>query len=242
MPCDVPAASLSTTTSGSSIHRCLQASPLPARSCPRQVLHQQRDRLWSVRVSPMSSPSIADGRVFTVEKWNDHDADRLAARSMTDGHLEWARALADARGPAPLLAGSVVVVHTRDGVHAFDRATGGPVWTAPLPRTADPVQSATTLAAAMGTRTLVVVSGSSVHVVDLDDGHEQWAGTPLARARTLDSPVIVGKSLYLVADGKAATTRRFDRAVSGEGVGSSASRLGTPATLGPPAHSRARRG
>jgi outer membrane protein assembly factor BamB len=109
----------------------------------------------------------------------------------------------DARGPAPVLAGRLVVVHARDGVHAFDRSSGTPVWSAHLPRTAQPIQLATTLAAAMGSGTLVVVSDKTVHLLRLEDGAEVWSGMPLARVRRLESPTVVGKSLYLVADGKA---------------------------------------
>jgi outer membrane protein assembly factor BamB len=158
-------------------------------------------RRWRATVSPMSSPSIAGGRVFAIERWTGEKTDRLAARSLADGELLWARELGGARGPAPVLAAGLVVVHAKDGVSAFDAATGAPAWQAPVERTADPVQSATTLAAALGSRTLVALSKTTVHVLRLDDGSVVWSGTPVAHARKVDSPVVVGEAVYVVADG-----------------------------------------
>lgn len=162
---------------------------------------QTSERLWTVATSPQSSPSLADGRVFTLERWKGEHTDRLVARLLSDGTLVWARELAEARGPAPVLAGRLVIVHARGGVYALDQASGQPVWSTALPRTAQPVQLATTLAAAMGSRTLVVLSGKTVHVIGLDDGGELWSGTPVAHAHRLESPTVIGESLYVVADG-----------------------------------------
>jgi outer membrane protein assembly factor BamB len=158
-------------------------------------------RLWRAVVSPMSSPSIAAGRVIGVERWPGERTDRLAARSLADGTLLWASEAPNARGPAPVQAAGLAIVHGHDGVVAFDASTGAHVWTAPLPRTADPVQSATTLAAATGSGTLVVVSGTAIHVLRLADGEELWSGTPVAHARSVQAPAIVGSSVYVVADG-----------------------------------------
>lgn len=160
------------------------------------------ERRWRATTSPQSSPSIADGRVYTVERLTGEKTDRLVARDLATGTLAWATELANARGPAPVLADRFVVVHAADAVVAFDAKTGDRVWTAGLPRTALPVQSATTLAAAMGSRTLVVVSGTRVHVVRLDDGAEIWGDAPVPHAKKIDSPVIVGHTVYLVADSR----------------------------------------
>jgi outer membrane protein assembly factor BamB len=160
------------------------------------------ERKWRAAVSPQSSPSIAGGRVYAVERWPGEKTDRLVARDLATGALAWATELADARGPAPVLAGHLVVMHAADAVVAFDATTGDRVWTAGLPRTAPPVQSSTTLAAAMGSRTLVVVTGTRVHVVRLDDGAELWGDAPVPHAKRIEGPVVVGHSLYLVADGR----------------------------------------
>ena len=158
-------------------------------------------RRWRVAVSPMSSPSIAAGRVYAIERWAGERVDRIAARSLADGELLWAREMTGARGPAPVLAAGLVVVHGKDGVSAFDATTGVPAWQAPVARTADPVQSATTVAAALGSGTLLVLSKATAHVLRLDDGSEVWSGAPVPRARKVEAPVVVGETVYVVADG-----------------------------------------
>lgn len=160
------------------------------------------ERRWRVRVSPMSSPSLAGGRVLAIERWPSERIDRLVARALDDGSLVWATTVADARGPAPVLAGELVLVHANDGVHAFEAATGTPRWFTPLPRTTQPVQSATTIAAATGSGTLVVLSGSTIHVLRQADGSEPWPSLHVEGARHVEAPAIVGRSLYVVADGK----------------------------------------
>ena len=159
------------------------------------------ERAWKAAVSPQSSPSIADGRVFGIEHWKGEASDRLVARTLSDGAPVWSHELPNARGPAPLLAAGLVVVHARGGVLAFERASGAQVWSVPLPRTAQPVQSSTTMAAALGSGTLAVVSGSQVHLLRLDDGSETWAAEVAPHARRVEGPVVAGGALYLVADG-----------------------------------------
>jgi outer membrane protein assembly factor BamB len=160
------------------------------------------ERRWRVVTSPLSSPSLAGGRVFVVERWPGEKIDRLVSRQLADGTLVWARPLAGARGPAPVLAGHLAVVHASEGVVAFEQATGEPVWTAPLQRTAAETQSATTLAAAMGSGTLVAVSGAKVHLLRIDDGTELWADAPVPHAKRVEGPAVVGRTLYLVVDGR----------------------------------------
>lgn len=159
------------------------------------------ERAWKVAVSPESSPSIADARAFGVEHWRGEAVDRLVARTLRDGTLVWSRALPGARGPAPLVAAGLVVVHATDGVFAFEQTTGAPVWSAPLRRTAQAVQSATTMAAATGSGTLAVVSGAAVHLLRVDDGSETWTADVAPHAKRVEGPVIAGGALYVVADG-----------------------------------------
>lgn len=159
------------------------------------------EKAWQVDVSPQSSPSIAEGHVFVVERWKGEATDRLVARALTDGAVVWSREVANARGPAPVLAAGLVIVHSRDQVLAFQRASGALAWSAPLPRTAAVVQSATTMAAATGSGTLVVLSRDTVHLLLLADGSEVWNAQPAPHARRVEGPVIAGGALYLVADG-----------------------------------------
>jgi outer membrane protein assembly factor BamB len=168
------------------------------------------ERQWRVTVSPQSAPSAASGRVFEVEHWPGQTAgptagehvDQLVARSVEDGTLVWARPLPGGRGPSPVLAGRLAIVHTTDSVAAFDQATGQPVWARLLPRTTPEIQSATTMAAAMGSSTLVVLSGARVALLRLDDGSVLSDDAPIPHAKHLEGPVVMGRSLYLVADGK----------------------------------------
>ena len=139
--------------------------------------------------------------MFGIEHWRGEPADRLVARTLSDGVLVWSHALPGARGPAPLLAAGLVVVHAGDGVVAFERTSGASVWSAPLPRTAQAVQSATTMAAATGSGTLAVVSGGAVHLLRLADGGETWTAEVAPHARRVEGPVIAGGALYVVADG-----------------------------------------
>jgi len=158
-------------------------------------------RRWSVDTTPESAPSIGDGRVLMVERWTAAKVDRLVARSLQTGEVVWARELARARGPAPVIAGPLAIVHGEQGVLAFDRATGEPAWSAPIARTTPGTQGVTTLAAALGSGTLVVCAGGRVHVLRLTDGSIAWSGSPAPGAKGVDSPVVSGGALYLVADG-----------------------------------------
>ena len=159
------------------------------------------DRAWKADVSPQSSPSIAGGRVFEIERWRGEASDRLVARAGADGMVAWSREVDGARGPAPLLAAGRVVVHARDGLLAFEQESGADAWSSPLSRTAQAVQSATTMAAATGSGTLVVVSGGGLHVLALADGRETWTTRVAPHGRRVEGPVIAGGALYVVADG-----------------------------------------
>jgi outer membrane protein assembly factor BamB len=167
------------------------------------------ERVWRAEVWPQSSPSIADGRVYDVERWKGESKDRLVARRLEDGAVVWSREQAGARGPAPVLAAGLVVVHARDAVVAFDRATGAPAWSAPVPRTAEAVQAATTIAAATGSGTLVALSGGSIHLLDLATGSESWSTEAAPHARRAEGPVIAGGSLFVTVD---SAVMRFDSA------------------------------
>ncbi len=127
----------------------------------------------------------------------------------------WSHPLADARGPAPLLAEGLVVVHARDGVYAFERGSGALVWTAPLARTAQANQSATTMAAATGSDTLVVASRAVVHLLHLSDGSEFWSAEVAPHAKRVEGPIITGGALYVMADG---AVLRFDGAAPEVGL------------------------
>jgi outer membrane protein assembly factor BamB len=161
---------------------------------------ERGEPLWRVETTtPESSPAIADGYVHAIELPLGAKTDRLVARALATGEIIWSRELAHARGPAPLLAGPLVVVHGDEGLFAFDRASGDPAWSATLPRTTPAAQGATTLAAALGSGTLVVCAGGMVHVLRLTDGATVWTSGPLGKA--VDSPAIAAGALYVTVDG-----------------------------------------
>ena len=160
------------------------------------------ERVWSVATLPESAPSAGQGSVFAIESVPDEKTDKLVARSQRDGGVAWSREVSGARGPAPVLAGKLVIVHGDEGVVAVDAVSGELAWKSSIPRTRSTIGHATSLAAALGSKTLVVTAGGVVHLLRLADGSEQWRG-PLGDAGSdVHSPVVVGRALYVVADGE----------------------------------------
>ena len=136
-----------------------------------------------------------------MERWLGSKVDRLVARSLKTGDVAWSDEMTVARGPAPVIAGGRVMVHGEHGVVALDVATGQRRWSSPLGRTTPVSQGTTTMAVALGSAVLVVCAGGQVHALSLEDGHEEWAGEAAPGAMSVDSPVIAGGGLYVVADG-----------------------------------------
>jgi outer membrane protein assembly factor BamB len=158
------------------------------------------DRKWSARRSwPESAPSIFGDRVHTLERWTGEKNDRLVARDLSTGTVAWSREIGWARGTPPAVTSKLVLVHARDGLGAFDRATGAPAWTAAVPRTAPLTQSMTTVAVALGSGTVVVTSGSRVHVLRLEDGKEIWSDAVVTGpGAVVTSPIVVGRTVHVV--------------------------------------------
>ena len=82
------------------------------------------------------------------------------------------------------------------------------MWSHPAPHVAKYEENATTLAAALGSGTLVVTSGPRLFVLALADGHEQWSDAVVSGATdtsisgvTVERPVIIGRALYVTSDG-----------------------------------------
>jgi outer membrane protein assembly factor BamB len=158
------------------------------------------DRRWSAKGSwPESAPSIADGKVHTLERWNGEKRDRLVARDLASGAVVWSHDVGWARGTPPAITPQLVLVHATDALTAYDRASGNPVWTAPIPRTTPQIHSATTLAVAVGSSTVLVTSGPRLAVLRLEDGHELWSSALATGAgASTASPVVVGRSVWVV--------------------------------------------
>lgn len=180
----------------------VHAAAAGPRGAPTLSAHDadSGERKWIAKGTwPESAPSIQGGRVHLLERWDKEKNDRLVARDLATGDVAWSQAIGWARGTPPALGGDRVLVHARDAVHAFDRATGAPAWSVPLPRTTPLVQSMTTLAIALGSDTVVVTSEARVVVLRLADGKEVWSGQVASGAGAIaGSPVVVGRSVYVV--------------------------------------------
>ena len=160
---------------------------------------QTGDRKWTAKGTwPESAPSIADDRVYVLERWSGEKDDRLVARALGTGDIVWSQKLGWARGASPAVAPKVILVHARDGVTAFDRRNGDRVWSTSHPRVTPLVQSLTTLAVAQGSDTVVVTTGNRLAVLKLADGKEVWSDAVITGDGAIASnPIVVGHTVYV---------------------------------------------
>jgi outer membrane protein assembly factor BamB len=189
----------------------VHAAARGGRGIPSLSAHDARtgDRRWTAKdIWPASASSIAEGRVFTVEQWKGEKANRLVARSLENGDVAWSATLPWARGPAPVIGGRFVLMHLADEVRAYDRSNGELAWSRPVPRKAPFEEHATTMAVAMGSRTVVVTSGPRMVILDLEDGKEQWSSALVSGSSvtqiggiTIDRPIVIGRAVYVISDG-----------------------------------------
>lgn len=189
----------------------VHAAAMGVRTVPSLAAHDATsgERRWLASGTwPESAPSIGGDRVFAIERWSGENADRLVARSLADGGVVWSETVAWTRGPAPVISEKLVVIHGADGIRAHDRATGKVVWSNAAPRKAAFDVTATTMAVAKGSSTLVVTSGPRVLVLSLDDGAERWSEAIVSGTSqtalggiTVESPIVVGRTVYVTSDG-----------------------------------------
>ena len=173
---------------------------------------------WFVAAVPRSRISADGGRVYGIE------GSDLVARSQAAGRLLWSAPLDHPGAQAPVLAGDRVLVADAAGVHAYDTATGVPLWTAALAGAAAPLTTqtfppqcppaataasaaqgdgssagvSTTMVAALGSQTLVVTAAGALDVLRLSDGGQLWGGIPAQARGRLHDPVIAGRTLYVM--------------------------------------------
>jgi hypothetical protein len=172
--------------------------------------------LWNVATTPASAVSAGGGLVFLGE--SQGGSAKLVARKQSDGSIAWSADVMGGLGvQAPLLAGGKVIVASNAGsVLAFDAKSGNPAWTAmvsgaaaypnstPISNGCSGLQPAqnlptTTMAAALGSGTLIVVSNTQVSVLSLANGAVAWQGTPMGvTGYALVNPVVVGDRVYVV--------------------------------------------
>lgn len=170
--------------------------------------------LWSQATTPRSALSAGAGQVYLVE-----DPNLLVARAQSDGQVVWWVPVTGVGPQAPVLAAGLVIVGTFSGVAAFDAASGGPRWSASLSGgaagstytqsfsggCAGPLSEGgavrTTLAAALGSNTLVVTAGDGIHILSLDDGSERWSGAVDQAVGAVHDPILVGNTVYVIDSG-----------------------------------------
>ena len=165
---------------------------------------------WARALTPSSAISAGDGHVYLIE-----DGMRLVARNQSDGTVDWMATVPGASVQAPVLAGSLVVVAGASGITAYRAVGGAMAWTSTVRATAvrsintfrggcaglvmegGPIE--TTMAAAMGSGTLVVTDAmGGITVLGLADGAMRWHGAVSGATGTLHDPVLVGDTVYVL--------------------------------------------
>jgi hypothetical protein len=164
---------------------------------------------WSQTTTPSSTVSAGDGHVYLVE-----NANTLVARNQSDGRVAWMATVMGAGTQAPVLAAGRVIVAGSAGVMAFDAATGMPAWTAAMISASEPPTTTsftggcaglvsvggpilTSMAAALGSNTLIVTARDGVHVLSLTDGTDRWHGAIAGAMGAVHDPVPIGNVVYV---------------------------------------------
>lgn len=206
-------------------------------------------QLWHAASQPTSAISAGDGRVYLVE------GNALVARSQADGSMAWSQEITGPSRQAPVLATGLAIVGTASGVAAFDAATGTPRWTAPVAGASAPpkfislggrfgqykawligystegIYPSTTMAAALGSGTLVVTGSEALVVLALADGREIWKGMPDMAQGRIREPVVVGSRVY-ISDSPKPFAMGGLLALDAEGISASACSAGGGGTGG----------
>lgn len=154
---------------------------------------------WSKPTMPVGDLSVGGGRLFSIEKEARGREPRLVARDTSTGQTSWQVGVPGVRAAAPVVAAGLVIVDRGDlGVFAYDAETGAESWRAAAGKRSERVPLSTTLAAALGTGTLVITAVDGVSIVSLADGSQRWSGAP-GGLSDFHSPVIVGTRIYVIA-------------------------------------------
>ena len=154
---------------------------------------------------PRATPTIADGRVYTLGATGILNCLELAG-----GRLVWSTNVLSDNGAAqpewgmtssPLVVGKVVVVQLgRGGISlaAYDRTTGEPAWRAGKDRGS---YSTPTLAMVAGRAQLLIVNQTSVTGHDPEDGSLLWREEWKDPGERVSLPLQVADDLLLVSAG-----------------------------------------
>jgi hypothetical protein len=171
--------------------------------------------------TPYSRMSADGSRVYLIENLNT-----LVALSQSDLHVVWSATITGAGEQAPVIANGLVIVASATDVEAYNASTGAKSWSSAAISGAAahwystyqggscgnvqiPVAygGTATMAAALGSRTLVVTAGDGVHILALGTGVDLWHGRIAGVTGTATNPVIVndpvrGATVYVEDYGK----------------------------------------
>jgi hypothetical protein len=167
---------------------------------------------WFQPTTPASTISVGGGRVYLVE--GDNGATKLVARNQSDGAVAWSADVSGASAQAPVLALGKVITASASGVVAFDAASGQSAWTANVQGAAvalgtltfsggcagnvpQSIHPQTSMAAALGSSTIVVAAFDGLHVLSIADGSEAWKGAVPQASGLARNPVLVGKRVFV---------------------------------------------
>jgi hypothetical protein len=139
---------------------------------------------------PTSKISADGANVYLIENSNT-----LVARAQSDLHVVWHVAVTSPGGQAPVIANRAVIISTSAGVESHVAATGTLKWRKSISGVMSYINGlpgpSTTLAAALGSGTLVATSSTDgIHILKLTDGTE-LSHLALAYPNTIWDPVIV---------------------------------------------------
>jgi len=144
----------------------------------------------------LTSPVLANGRIFVGSDPTEVDARGLYAINASDGTLFWKSTTRFRPDSTPAVAGGLVVfssddVNSNDAVlAALDANTGNEVWGVPS-------REANSSPAILGDRVIVGGGDFFAHALDLHSGKEIWRSPVLDKFDTRNFPAIAYGDVFL---------------------------------------------
>lgn len=154
-------------------------------------------------VGPRATPTIADGRIYTLGATGI-----LNCLELDDGRRVWSRQVLEDNDAtpsdwgmtsSPLLAGDLVIVQLGLGgtsLAAYDRATGEPAWRAGIDRGSYSMPSLATVA---GREQVLIINGRSVAGHDPVTGETLWREPWDLPGERITMPLLIGDDRLLVS-------------------------------------------
>jgi hypothetical protein len=155
--------------------------------------------------NPYSRISADGSRIYLIENQTT-----LVALAQSDLHVLWSTTITNPGEQSPVIANGLVIVGTASDVEAFSASSGAKSWSSAALSGAAAHWSSTyqggscgsvqipvafgataTIAAALGSRTLVVTASDGVHILALGTGADVWHGRVAGVVGTAVNPVIV---------------------------------------------------